>query len=405
MTVKALIFDYKTLLNKPGPEIGALLAWVGSSGLRWCLFSTEPLSAAQWDAYLAAGYPIPDELIRQSDIPSGKRRGSPDWVDAAASRLRVARHELIYVGCTAPDWRSAINAGVFYLHADWAAAMPGGVTSLVSSSPRDVRRILETFLMDTPRWAYSIDGADWSLRSLLPASATLPCTGPGSTFSLQDVFTYERKVRLGDGDARSHLMLHVLANAYLEGLLTESSYFCVYPGSKRGKLNQQLSGYLDKAAAIVHGHYRENLLIRAIDAPDTSLLRVRARQSGVLADISIATQATTVHLGPSYQGKLDGKTVIVFDDFTTRGMSLEWARLLLKTGGAKRTVMLTVGKYGRTHTSFDLQDGAHFDPFALNADLTTADFSWTQQNIRIDDSASPYFEHALSSYITRPLGG
>lgn len=135
---------------------------------------------------------------------------------------------------------------------------------------------------------------------MLPATVTLPCTSPGSTFRLQDVFTYERTVSIGEEDARSHLMLHVLANAYLEGLLTESSYFCVYPGSKRGKLNQQLSGYLDNAAAIVRGYYREDLLVRASDAPDTSLLRVRARQSGTPADISIATQATTVHLGPSY---------------------------------------------------------------------------------------------------------
>lgn len=405
MTVKALIFDYKTLLNRPGPEVDALLTWVKSSGLRWCLFSTDPLTAAQAGAYVNAGYPGPDEMIRQSDILSGKRRGSPDWVDAAASRLAVDRHELLYVGCTALDWRSAINAGVFYLHAGWAAAQPGGTTSLVSSSPHDVQRILETFLLAEPRWSYSVDGPDWSLRSLLPASAELPCTSPGSTFRLQDVFTYERPVSIAGGDARSHLMLHVLANAYLEGLLAGSSYFCVYPGSKPGRLNQQLSGYLDKAAAIVHGYYKDDLLVRTAEAPDTSLLRYHARQSGTTANISIATQATTVHLGSAYRRKLAGKTVIVFDDFTTQGMSLEWARLLLKAAGATHVVMLTVGKYGTAHTSFDLQDDVGFDPFALNVGLTAADFLWTRQDVTVDHGTSPHFGHALSLFIAESSAG
>jgi hypothetical protein len=399
MTVKALIFDYKVLLNRPDPEIGALLAWAQSSGLRWCLFSTDLLTDRQAGAYVAAGYPPPDLYVTQDDIPSGKRRGSPDWVNVVVSRLAVVRHELLYVGCTALDWRSAINAGVFYMHAGWAAAMPGGTTSLVSDSPRDVRRILESFLLNAPRWSYSADGDDWSLRSLLPASAELPCTSPGLTFKLQDVFTYERPVRIGGNDARSHLMLCVLANAYLEGLLAGNSYFCVYPGSKRGRLSQQLSGYIDKAAAIVHGYYREDLLVRGSDAPDTSLVRYRARRDGVRADVSIATQATTVHLGPSYQGRLTGKTVIVFDDFTTQGMSLEWARLLLRAGGAQRTVLLTVGKYGATHTSFDLRDGRHINPYAPNADLTAADFLQKEQGIRVDHGVSVYYGQKLSTFI------
>ena len=200
-------------------------------------------------------------------------------------------------------------------------------------------------------------------------------------------------------------MLHVLANAYLEGLLAGSSYFCVYPGSKPGKLNQQLSGYLDKAAAIVHGYHKDDLLVRAVEAPDTSLLRYRARQSGTTANISIATQATTVHLGSAYRGRLVGKTVIVFDDFTTHGMSLEWARLLLKAGGATRAVMLTVGKYGTAHTSFDLQDDVGFDPFALNVGLTVADFLWTRQDVTVDHGTSPHFGRALSLFIAESSAG
>lgn len=133
--------------------------------------------------------------------------------------------------------------------------------------------------------------------------------------------------------------------------------------------------------------------------------RYRARQSGTTANISIATQATTVHLGSAYQGKLAGKTVIVFDDSTTQGMSLEWARLLLMAGGARRIVMLTVSKYGTTRTSFDLRGGVRFDPFARNAGLMPADFSWTPYDVSISYGASAHFRHALSSFIAESLAG
>jgi len=318
VTVSAIIFDYKTLLAGPPAEIRDLLVWIRSRGLRWCLFSTDPLTPHQQSAFVAAGYPDPDVYIRRDNIPDRKNRGSPLWVDTVVSSLATVRHELLYVGCTTLDWRTAINSGVFYLHARWAAPMPAGTTSLVANTPQDVRGFLESFLLYPPQWSYSMDGTDWSLRSLLPADAVLPCTSPGRTFKLQDVFKYDRVIKIGDSDARDVLMLYVLANAYLEGLLEANSLFCVYPGSKPGALSEQLRGYLDKAAALVHGYYRENLLIRAREAPDTSLARYWARRNGTQADVSIATQATTVHLGPSYRGKLSGKTVIAWKAFGKR---------------------------------------------------------------------------------------
>jgi hypothetical protein len=74
-------------------------------------------------------------------------------------------------------------------------------------------------LTGEPSWSHRIDRGNWNLRSLLPATATLPSTEPGPTFRLQDVFTYGKPIKIDDGDARGILMLYVLANAYLEGLL------------------------------------------------------------------------------------------------------------------------------------------------------------------------------------------
>jgi hypothetical protein len=382
VSVKAVIFDYKTLLFTPGSQEARaareVVEWLRAQGLLWCLFTTGPLPRPQVEQLQAIGYPGFNAHVSLKDIPSGKRRGSPDWVDVAAQKLGVKRNETLYIGSTSLDWRTAINAGVLYLHALWAAPVPPGTTTLTIQSPREIRHIVETYLSGPPHWSYSLDGSNWKLRSLLPASAVLPSTSPNSTFKLQDVFTYDKTIGVGVDDARDVLMLFVLASAYLEGLIPANPLICVYPSSRRGKVNGQLKDYLNKAAKIFHGYYKDDLLVRAVDAPDTSLARWRASQSGVAANISIVTQASTVHLGAKYRGKLRGKTVIVFDDFTTKGMSLEWARLLLDSGGAENIILLTIGKYGSTYTRYEMAPTATLTPFALNATLQDSDFTQVQ---------------------------
>jgi len=64
------------------------------------------------------------------------------------------------------------------------------------------------------------------------------------------------------------------------------------------------------------------------------------------ADVSFTEQSNTVHVNSRHEAIISrgDKTVLVFDDFTTSGMTLEWARNLLYSAGANRVVLLTVGK-------------------------------------------------------------
>jgi len=403
MVVRVVIFDYKALLAQPGTahaySARAMLDWLHAQGIRWCIFSTDPFSEHQQQWFTQLGYPPASLRVDLSHIASGKRRGSPDWVDVVTQAFRLQRYELLYVGCTTLDWRTAINSGVLYLHANWAAAQPAGTTSLAVNSPTDVLHFVHTFLTSPPSWSHSWDDDRWRLRSLLPARASLPSTSPSERFTLQDVFTYDKAIKISNSDARDMLMLFVLTNAYAEGLIPAHPLICVYPSSKKGKVSSQLETYLDKAAKLFHGYYRDDLLVRAADAPGTSLERWRAKQGNRAADVSIATQAQTVHLGPTYRGKLTGKTVVVFDDFTTNGMSLEWARLLLAAAGAEWIVMLTLGKYGTGHTHYDLNSGITLVPFGINT-LTSDAFSATPRQPVFNPAAEMNLCDKISNFIT-----
>jgi hypothetical protein len=115
--------------------------------------------------------------------------------------------------------------------------------------------------------------------------------------------------------------------------------------------------------------------------------------------VTIATQARTVHVGERYRDKLTGKTVVVFDDFTTHGMSLEWARLLLTAAGVGRIVMLTVGKYGTRHTCYELR-GRNLDPYAPNA-MTADDFT----TVNLVPVADPQAQDRLYQLIAGSMDG
>ncbi|MFW5420894.1 hypothetical protein J0910_30190 [Nocardiopsis sp. CNT-189] len=366
-------------------EIGSMLDWAAGQGLAWCLFSTEAMDPEEVCG--PRGYPRPAACVHSADIPEGRKRGSPLWVEVAAQRLGVKHHELFYMGGSARDWRSAINAGVFYVHAAWGDELPSNCKAYKAGSAADFRLMLEHFLLGEPSWAYAGGGQGWELRCLLPAGASLPCTAPGTSFTLQDVLTYKKEVKIGGTDARNVLMLSVLANAYLEGLMSPGALMCIYPSSRPGEVSDRLSGYFRPASHLFRSYYKEDLLIRGRQALDTSRERVKAKRESRPSGVSIATQATSVHVGERYAapGKLKGKTVIVADDFTTQGMSLDWARTLLTAAGAARVILLAIGKYGRPeHTAYTPQ--AEIAPYRLGA-LEAGDFTQSAVPLRHDTGA------------------
>ncbi|MEU5958270.1 HAD family hydrolase [Streptomyces sp. NPDC047525] len=382
-TVRAVAIDYKAVLRSPGQVhdgIVELLQWLAERDISFVLLTSDSIDAET--ALRAAGLPAPALHLCRDDIPGRPPRGSGAWLLTVADRLKLRTNQIVMVGTSEWDWRTGINAGVVYVHARWANHVRDnkGMLTLSADEPADVGELLEHFLLDEPRWAFSHDddARSFTIRSLLPPNVRFP-QDVGQTFELQDVFTRGRKITVGTQDARDILMLRLLSSAYLDGTLPHRSLFCVYPSSSPGQVSQQLAGFLTKAKVMVGSYYREDLLERTGQAPDTSLERWR-RSCGQAstADISIGAQARTVRINPKYRGKLKGKTVIVFDDFTTEGKSIEWARILLTSANVAQVIALTVGKYGDSrHTAYKLRPGMTIDPYQVSYHLAATNFVTT----------------------------
>jgi hypothetical protein len=68
---------------------------------------------------------------------------------------------------------------------------------------------------------------------------------------------------------------------------------------------------------------------------------------------------------PDYRQRIQGKCVVVMDDFTTQGYSGECARQLLLQAGAGEVVCINVSKYGRDYWAISCGfDDYTWDPWS-----------------------------------------
>ncbi|GLV85503.1 hypothetical protein Slala03_51920 [Streptomyces lavendulae subsp. lavendulae] len=401
---QAVVFDYKAVFQAgqagttPHPDIAQLLHVLHQQGVAWVLLTTQSIDAAALCS--AAGLPQPALHLSQDDIPGRKSRGSGLWLDQTAERLHLRKNQLVIVGTTEWDWYTGIHAGVLYIHARWASALGRKIDALSADDPAELYWLLDRYLLHEPRWLFALDDVERRLqvRSLFQPDETFPGTSP-SSFNLKTVFTYDQTVTVGDESARDILMVHLLCSAYLDGSLPGGAWFCVYPSSSPGRVNDQLAEFLKVAKVMVGSYYKGDLLVRATQATDTSMARAARRHDTV----SIATQATTVHLNPKHRNSVRGKTVIVFDDFTTEGMSLDWARNLLSTAGAREVIGVTIGKYRKPYTVFTPRPGVTINAFAPNT-LTPADFTTEYLSPGFGTGPGDLVRETMSKLITRNTG-
>jgi hypothetical protein len=355
MSLAGVVFDYSVLLGR-GPEVTAqlktLLENIRGAGLKIVVASTHRKDI---NGQLAeAGLPHADHLlfyakdktaVAYNEVTISK--GSPLWMTKAADLIGCDTNQLVSVGDEHCDWTGAIGAAVLHLHAGWVRKKPDDVNTYVASTPLGAWMFITHFLIPPSRFKFSLDLPGKTpvyFRSLYTANtpSKLHATTP-SEFNLVQIFTSDRRVRVQVGSIKGGelLMIHTLTSLYKEGLIDPYSRFTVYPGHAPGTYNETLASYVDFLAKNVQA-YERDLLIRAIEAPDTSKLRIENPKA-----VSYQNQTNTVHLNPGQVKNIKDKSVVVFDDFTTDGNGLDWARQLLLAGGARKVVLVTIGKFVR----------------------------------------------------------
>ncbi|WP_244957551.1 phosphoribosyltransferase [Bermanella marisrubri] len=160
----------------------------------------------------------------------------------------------------------------------------------------------------------------------------------------------------------------IVSSLYFSGIYLDLNFITSYPGHKEGSGN----AIMDEAIGIFSKCFRIKYLPDLIIRHKTSTRSHVARNTGI--QINHLNQLNTIKLNPhpmknrteAYKNliPLSNKTVLVLDDISTRGFSLEAARLYLQRAGAK---VVLVSWLKTINTDYEeIRIKRNFKPFEEN---------------------------------------
>lgn len=361
--IKVIIFDGDGTLQFPNPseEIRNLVSLLPGLGIKMAVASNGNRSQVVKN-FSQAGMPVPEIIVTPKDVgtkPTGEpiRKPSPQYVYVIRDLAGVELNEIVYVGDDdTTDTFCAINAGVLPLTAKYSTSDRPKDYGLSVSSPSKLEDYIKIFAKQNAPyfgWVYQDNSHKVDIRALFGDQGGLKHT-------LKTVLKEQQDLKIGSNNVSVTmiLFLYFMTQFYMSGVAAQVGIVTVYPGHTKNSNNQVLSAYLSRISKMFRkDRFFQDLLIRHQDAPK-SQFQGAAR--------NIFDQFRTIHVNPKYRDTIQDKTVLVLDDFTTAGYSLETARQMLLQAGASKVIGLAIAKFRLSHSVAQItQPWNPFEPCML----------------------------------------
>lgn len=385
--IKVLICDGDGTLQlpSPSPEILRLITQIlPSLGIELAVASNSSTRQGIGRKFTKAGLPPPQYIVTRAEM--GVSKPAPDYVYEIQRLAGVELSEIIYLGDDdRTDTFCAINAGVLPITAKYSTSGKPMNYGLHAYYPKAIEDYLLTFGRQDPPyfgWQYSSTCSDTmkpiDIRSLIGQM--------GNTRNiLEAVLKEHRDIKIGSKTVSVAAVLfhYFVSQCYLSGLISNIDWVTIYPGHKVNSINPILTAFSHDIAPVFRDSFKPDLLIRHQDAPK-SQFQGSAR--------NIYDQFKTILVNPAYHRKLTGKTVLVIDDFTTHGYSLETARRMLLQAGAESVVGISIAKFRLTHAVTRIRgDWNPFEPCTLPRERILVNELYGNMNAEADD----YFHNKI----------
>jgi hypothetical protein len=323
--------------NEAQPGVTEMLAGLKESGLFIIAASNQPV----WTQLGTAGLRDHiDKVVEKIDV--GKSKPSPDWIKHFVAASGAQPHEMLYVGDRDHDAYLAANGPMIYAHAMWAR--PASSYGLRATSPKWVELTVRHIFSREDPWFWKLKCTDSTGRPV-DAKTLIDADGAGSPATKsalirllkhdQDKTYPEMPISL-----REYVMLSMLGSVYHDDLFGGADWWTTYPGHS-GTPNKIMGDFLTIAAKFSREKYVDDLFIRHKVAINSRAAWEAGGHVGALGN-----QLSTVKINDDYRDKIEGRRILLLDNFLTRGYSTEAGRALLLNAGVKEVIVACVGKYG-----------------------------------------------------------
>lgn len=265
-------------------------------------------------------------------------RGDMDWKPRAGAVGGILKaqgwspREVLYVGNSEDDMRTAINGGVLFLNALWhGEANPYGYKF---QSPKDIARYIDCLCLGLDRWFWTLERPGLRAYAMGPFTTLSPTLAEAHAYSADARAT--SKFGIGDATFWGRLLA---ARVYFSGLVDEINYITSYPGHAPDSKDPVVAEALSILAESLHKKYLPDLIIRHTKADKSQNARIAGAAVGVENQLNTIdlnrNPRKGVHGEPYVNNPISrGKTVLVVDDICTQGNSFEGARAFLQKAGA-----------------------------------------------------------------------
>lgn len=307
----------------------------------------------------------------------GGENGMPFKPKAHATRHILAdkgwsKREVLYVGNTEADMRTAANGQLMFLNAMWHGA--ASTYGFQFASPLDVARYIDCLCLGLADWFWALEQGPLRVYALAPFTTLSPRYAEAHAYSENARATSKHGV--GDANFWGRLLA---ARVYFSGLVDEIDYITAYPGHAPDSSETVIGEALNILGKSLRKSYLPDLITRHTKAVKSQT----ARSSG--GSVGVENQLNTIRLnrapsrgvgGKAYQSPptRSGKTILLVDDICTEGNSFEAGRAYIGATGAS---VICVSWLKTINTDYRTVSPAfdRFDPFTVqkfNAPVSTA---------------------------------
>ncbi|MEK7434184.1 MAG: phosphoribosyltransferase [Cyanobacteriota bacterium] len=240
---------------------------------------------------------------------------------------------------------------------------------------------------DEPLWSYTLDivtpdNLKVIYRSLFNATIELSYN-KNDIFTPKDVFLYNKEMYFGESKSESvkkvilELLLH---NLLQEGFVNSNTCFLEYPSHNS---NNNTSNFTILDATHSLSRWRDTL--------NKSYLRSVRKHS----KITFEEEFNSLVL--KSQKQIKDKIVIVLDDFSTTGLSLEASRNLLVSAEAEKVILCSIGKFSKEQNPKHRVYKIHkpFNPYTSENKIEKGDYTHYSTNLcthhKVKEDIQSYF--------------
>lgn len=386
--IKCLVCDGDGTLkyNSDPYQIEYLLEKIHELGIKLAV-ATNSSTKQEIEAFFGQNdWKTPDVVATENLV--GNSKPSDDFIDYILDNLShdIKKEEIAYLGDSWTDVMCASNAYILPMIArysndydideDWG---------LPFESPRGVADFIETFGMQAPPyfgWEASPDefnGQSVDFRAVLGQHEEF-------TDQLKSSLKFNDKISVGDHRSLRELVYaFFICQIFFDGLAQEIDYVTLFPSHTIGDYSEVLEYFSENLQKDLGAWYKDRMVLRHTQANKRTSSRNR----------DFIEQLNTLKLNPDYQGSIEGKTILVLDDFTTTGQSLDAARQLLTEADAEKVLCIAMAKF--RHSQFASKIDINFDPYS-KVEITQANIEEYKLPGNSNNESDEHFKSILNYY-------